>query len=209
MPYQSQTTSFTASGTLSSLFKRGQDAAPLLVFLSGAGEKGQEPQALIHRSIVKHSKHYAAHWHLLLPSCPASRASWPTELVHACIQSTAAKLGHPPIIIAGISMGGRAVYELLYEYAAFYTAAICLAAFGIPNLAPRCSNTALWIGHGTRDDIVPIHRAHEMAAVLTQARTQYYPRLGHCIEEASFSDPALWQWLQHQVAESASSTSAT
>jgi pimeloyl-ACP methyl ester carboxylesterase len=95
-------------------------------------------------------------------------------------------------------MGGRGVYELLYEYAESFHAAVALAAFGIPTLAPRLTDTPLWIAHGVEDSIVPVERADDMAAVLPHARYQRLTGVGHNCAEACFSDPTLWQWLKQQ-----------
>lgn len=176
------------------LLQRGSAGAGLLVFLHGAGEKGCSPEDLRQQPVLRYAQTFAPQLNLLLPCCPAGLASWPRDLLLDCIRAVADELDcADKIIISGISMGGRGVYELCYEYADHFRAAIILAAFGIPTLAARLQ-LPVWLAHGIADETVPVARADEMAAVLPDC---HYQRIacGHNCAEQCFSDPTLWRWL--------------
>ena len=181
------------------LFKTGQAGNPLFVFLHGAGEKGCQAADLQHNTCDSSLTKYKPNWHLLQCCCPTGVASWPRDIVHACIQKIVQQHKIQSVILAGISMGARGVFELAYTYNEYYAAYISVAGFGIPNLASNLNNTPVWLAHGEHDRTVPIKRARDMHAALSHAHLQSYQKLGHnCLEE-SLNDPALWEWLDNNL----------
>ncbi|SBV35476.1 conserved exported hypothetical protein [uncultured Stenotrophomonas sp.] len=67
-------------------------------------------------------------------------------------------------------------------------------------LAQRMKNVPIWIFHGALDNVVPpdddrrLHAAFQAAAA-RDARYTEYPQGDHNAWDATYADPALWQWL--------------
>ncbi len=67
-------------------------------------------------------------------------------------------------------------------------------------IAQRLQHTPIWIFHGALDDVVPpdddrrLHAAFQRAAARDVRYTEY-PEGNHNAWDATYADPAMWEWL--------------
>ncbi|WP_164821569.1 carboxylesterase family protein [Paenibacillus koleovorans] len=186
--------------------------APLLLYLHGAGGKGDDPERLLGAGLPRllEQGELALPFWVLAPQSPASRSGWPIDLVAELLEAVAARdeIDASRVYATGTSMGGRGLYELAYDYSPMLAAIAPLCAFGIPTLAPRLANLPVWAFHGADDDIVPLARGLEMADALSAAGCANHftvlEHAGHNIErEVYLGRPALWEWFKQQQRRSA------
>lgn len=125
------------------------------------------------------------------------------RLVLALIDKLTLELPLDParIYLAGQSMGGFGVWDLLSRRPGFFAAAIPVCGGGDPAQAGRLKGTPIWAFHGDADRTIPVERTRAMATALEAAghrafHYREYTGAGHdeCSERA-FTEPGLVDWL--------------
>jgi len=156
--------------------KTDNEKLPLLIFLHGAGERGNDNSAqLVHIAPILtnevNRKKYPAI--LLFPQCPENEY-WANIDVSQDGGWTPNSTGHPSppmqrvielietfrsnpnvdtdrIYISGLSMGGFGTFDLLARHPDWFAGAIPICGGAdLNNVAPY-KNTPLWIFHGAKD----------------------------------------------------------
>jgi poly(3-hydroxybutyrate) depolymerase len=197
---------------------RGYDAAkswPLIVWLHGSGEKGNNNSA----QLVQISKTFLADPArcpalVMVPQCPAD-SSWlavglneppaitePARLIVATLVDLQKefKIDDRRIYIGGFSMGGCGTWELLSRYPQLFAAAFPIAGppGDRPGLAPLHKDVPIWVFHGDRDNIAPVDSSRTIVAALkavdSPVKYTEYRNGGHEAHQA-LADPALQEWL--------------
>ncbi len=155
---------------------------PLVLFLHGAGERGNDnAKQLVHGSSLfakrKNRRKYSAI--VIFPQCPQNdywanvyvdrstkpyniefKNGSPTKalnLVMELMDNMASKPYVNPnqIYIGGMSMGGMGTFELLSRKPELFAAGFAICGGGNTNTpASYALNTPLWVFHGAKDDLV-------------------------------------------------------
>jgi predicted peptidase len=106
------------------------------------------------------------------------------------------------VYVAGQSMGGVAVWEIVARYPALFAAALPLCAIGNTDNAKKLAGTPVWAFHGAADDVVPVAHAREIvgAVKLAGGHPKYteYPGVGHDVWNVAFKERTLLSWLFSQ-----------
>lgn len=156
---------------------------PVVLFLHGAGERGNDNNAqLTHGSKLFSSKANRKKFPAIVvfPQCPAN-SYWanvaidrtskplkiefpinqaptkPLELVIKLMDDLASKpyVSKDQFYVGGMSMGGMGTYEILYRKPEMFAAAIAICGAGNPTTAKAYAKTTpLWVFHGAKDDVV-------------------------------------------------------
>lgn len=196
------------------------EALPLLLYLHGAGERGDDNLAQItaHSQLLAHVR-ALDNCILLAPQCPLD-AQWVSvpwslgsydcksyapsvylQAVHALVLSLAASIADPArLYAAGISMGGYGVWRLLMDDPALFAAAIPICGGADPGRASTLARLPIWTFHGSGDPTVPVSGTREMAQAIRacggmQLRYTEYPGVGHESWLLAFEEPELLSWL--------------
>ncbi len=169
---------------------------PMLLFLHGAGERGNDNEAqLIHggklfaRPDVR-ARHPAIvvfpqcpkdnywarverspqnpHWDFPLWETPGKAMGMVVELLDELIRKE--KVDTMRLYVAGLSMGGMGTFELLARQPGRFAAAIPICGGSNSLLAPLYArHTPLWIFHGADDAVVPVVLSRKMADAARRA----------------------------------------
>ena len=163
---------------------------PLVVFLHGAGERGNDNQKqLTHGKqflIDNLQSVYPAI--VIAPQCPAD-SYWANVVRHqiddkmtltfglsdgitepmstliALVQNwlTSGKVDSNQVYVGGLSMGGMGTLELLWRLPDTFSAAfpICGGA-DLSKLPLYAHNTAVWVFHGSADSVVPVENSRNI-----------------------------------------------
>lgn len=169
---------------------------PLLLFLHGAGERGNDNEMqLVHGSKLflkpeVRSKYPAI---VVFPQCPKEfywarverdpeRADWAfplyetpgkpmrlvMELVDMLMNDT--KADPARMYVGGLSMGAMGTFELLSRMPDRFAAAFPICGGGNPLTVPLYArNTPLWVFHGDADAVVPVRLSRRMVEAAQQA----------------------------------------
>ena len=198
------------------------EAVPLVVFLHGAGERGNDNSAQL-----THCIHYILEdtvterypFLLLVPQCPEGKrwvnTDWSLSEHRMESKSTAELLGVMHLVdslidcgavdpsrvyISGISMGGFGVWDAMQRWPNKFAAAIPICGGGDPTYANTMKDVPVYIFHGLKDGIVKPSRSIQMYDALKAAGSEEallvtYPDLAHGCWDEAFSTPGLFQWL--------------
>ena len=99
----------------------------------------------------------------------------------------------------GLSMGGMGTFELAYRMRGNFAAAFAICGGADTAIAPAIANTAWWIFHGLKDNVVDPQFSLDMAEALKNAgaetRLTTYPEAGHNSWDDAFAEPDFFSWL--------------
>ncbi|MCL4202768.1 MAG: prolyl oligopeptidase family serine peptidase [Pirellulaceae bacterium] len=194
---------------------------PLLVFLHGAGERGQDNRCqLVHGMNEFASDEIMARYPCFVaaPQCPADQqwvdtpwsadshrmADEPTPVLRwtlELIDHLAERYPVDPrrIYLSGLSMGGFGVWELLARRPRQFAAAVIICGGGDPATAPVIAHVPVWAFHGDSDPAVKPQRSRDMVRAIEQAggspkHTEYLDT-GHDSWSVTYRDPRMYAWL--------------
>ena len=108
------------------------------------------------------------------------------------------------IYVAGQSMGGAGVWNMLSQRPQVFAAAIVCCGSSTPDDVKPAIQTPLWNFHGDADQTVPVNVSRSRIAALRKAGGHpfytEYAGVDHNVWEWAFTEPALVDWLfaQHR-----------
>lgn len=196
---------------------------PLLLFLHGAGERGDDPARvtkhgppkLLHGSapLSPAEKDAAAllagNFIVLAPQCP-EREVWDEDALAALLDDAVARLrvDRARIYATGLSMGGYGTWSLLARHPEHFAAIapICgggrTIEFFVTNgrLKVGYPSVAVWAFHGAKDPTVPLAESQHMIAAGQRAGMKditltVYPEAEHDSWTETYANPQLYAWL--------------
>lgn len=197
---------------------------PLVVFLHGAGERGDDNEAQLKHGVKEFvtadvRKQYPCF--LIAPQCPrdqvwagleggfnshkqAAKPSEPGRLVLELIAAMQKEYSIDPtrIYLTGLSMGGYGTWDLLARKPDLFAAGVPVCGGGDESTAEKIAKIPIWVFHGDKDNAVPVSRSRTMVEALKKAggRPKYteYPNVGHNSWDKAYADPKLMNWLFEQ-----------
>ena len=186
-------------------YDSGDKEWPLLLFLHGAGERGDDLELVkVHGPPKMIAQGRDFPFVVISPQCPED-IWWSIETLHALINEVVEthRIDKSRIYVTGLSMGGYGSWGLAYTYPDLFAAAVPICGGGEPEKAPLMKDIPTWVFHGAKDEAVPLQRSQEMVDALKAAggnvRFTVYPEAGHVgAWENAYGDPELWDWLAQQ-----------
>ena len=206
----------------------GYDAAPerrwpLLLFLHGAGERGDTlanvakhgPPKLLRGAATLTGAEQAAgkilaeKFIVLSPQCPAG-AVWDEDALFALLDDAMKKHRIDParVYLTGLSMGGYGSWSLLGRQPERFAAVapICGGGRTIELYLARgdrktaFASVGVWAFHGAKDPTVPLEESQRMIAACKRAGMKnpelaVYPDATHDSWTATYANPELYAWL--------------
>lgn len=200
---------------------------PLVLFLHGAGERGDDNEKqLVHGSGMflnpYNREKYPAY--VLFPQCPKDgywaysrrpdtfESMTPEENLPAVFKALKelldSYLANPRVdrsrvYIIGLSMGAMGTYDMVSRYPEIFAAAvpICGAVTPAERLAVA-KDVRFRIFHGDADPVVPVEGSRKAYRALREAgaKVEYteFPGCGHASWNPAFSCPDFMEWLFSQ-----------
>ena len=185
------------------------ESLPLILFLHGAGERGDDPERLRTHGIPKL---FGADpdWHGLRvvtvsPLCPDG--IWWNEIIGEVKRLTDGvvrryRIDRDRVSATGLSMGGFGCWELGMRYPRFLSACAPICGGGDPDRAHRLKNVPVRTYHGVDDPVVPIQCTIDMVEALRKAggnvSANYLPGLHHDSWTYAYEKTDLIEWLIEQ-----------
>jgi predicted peptidase len=184
---------------------------PLLLFLHGRGERGNDMAVLRKHGLPKVVDAWTdTPFIAVSPQCPET-ANWEelTETLAALLDDLIATyaVDTQRVYLTGLSMGGRGGWRLAVRYPDRF-AALALICGRIPDLPdfferlPLLKTTPIWVFHGAKDPVVPIENSDKIVAALEamggNVRYTLYPEALHDSWTATYNNPELFTWLLQQ-----------
>ncbi|GAP43297.1 alpha/beta hydrolase family [Lentimicrobium saccharophilum] len=180
---------------------------PLLIFLHGSGERGNDPEKIkVHGppKLIEAGQHFP--FMVLSPQCPDKR-DWDAETIYALVKNIAGRyrVDENRIYVTGLSMGGWAAWDLAMAYPGYFAAIAPVCGRidrNYPRRADELKSMPVWAFHGAADDVVPVTDAAKMIRLLQDAggnaRITIYPGANHDSWTETYNNPELYEWLLKQ-----------
>jgi predicted peptidase len=200
---------------------------PLVVFLHGAGERGDDNQKqLVHgvpEFLTKENREKYPCF-LVAPQCPEG-AKWvevdwsadshvmpkessePLRLTFGLIDALQKDYSIDPkrIYITGLSMGGFGTWDAIARKPDLFAAAVPVCGGADEKTAERIAKLPIWAFHGAKDGAVKPSRSRNMIAALKKAggdpKYTEYPDEGHASWVPAYKDADMLKWLFAQKRE--------
>ncbi len=182
----------------------GEKEWPLVVFLHGAGERGDSLALVaIHGppKLVREGRAFP--FILVSPQAPEGER-WSVEYLSALLDEveSAYRVDENRIYLTGLSMGGFGTWAWVAEEPERFAAVAPIAGGGEPWAACAAKAVPTWAFHGAQDSVVPVERSREMVEALEACggdiRYTEYPDATHDSWTATYDNPALYDWLLAQ-----------
>ncbi len=194
---------------------------PLVVFLHGAGERGDDNLAQLKhgmRDFCDSDRRQKFPCYVLAPQCPEeekwANVDWsdatvklPTEistslkLTLAVVDSMLkdAAIDKNRVYITGLSMGGYGSWDALYRRPELFAAAIPICGGADPVIAEKIKHVPIWCFHGSDDKAVKVEFSRAMIEALKDSggdpRYTEYPGVGHDSWTATYANGEVHAWL--------------
>jgi predicted peptidase len=174
---------------------------PLLVFLHGAGERGEDLERVkVHGppKLIAEGKDFPMI--VIAPQC-ASRESWRGEAVAALTRHAMKTYPVDPkrVYLTGLSMGGFGTWDAAAKYPELYAAIVPICGGGNTESVERHKQVPTWVFHGAKDNVVPLERSQQMVdalqAVGGDVKFTVYPEAGHDSWTETYNNAELYEWL--------------
>ena len=181
-----------------------KDSWPLLLFLHGAGERGDDLEKVkVHGppKLIAAGKEFP--FLVVSPQCPNNH-SWRPDELSALLDEIVEKykVDKDQIYVTGLSMGGFGTWSLAAYSPERFAALIPICGGGDPNTARRLAHVAVWVFHGAKDPAVPLELSEKMVEALKKAsgnvKFTVYPEAGHDSWTEAYNTPELYEWLLQQ-----------
>jgi len=184
-----------------------QQKWPLILFLHGAGERGDDIELVkIHGipKIVEQQEDFP--FIAVSPQCP--KYSWWTaelEALNALLDEVVAKyaVDTDRLYLTGLSMGGYGAWHLATAYPERFAAIAPICGGGDPEKAYVLKNVPAWVFHGGKDTTVSPLESEKMVEALKacggDVQFTLYPEAGHDSWTETYDNPELYKWfLKHK-----------
>jgi predicted peptidase len=200
----------------------GSRAWPIVLFLHGAGERGNDGLFQTEVGIASAIRRYPDRYRaiVVMPQAPLD-TFWggaPGDAAVAALERTCAEYRVDPqrVYLTGLSMGGHGSWFLAYRSPERFAAALIICGFvgdrpnrpslvapgdGTPyqRMAARIRSLPIWIVHGEADSAVPVDESRAMAAALRElgadVRYTELPGTDHDTWTAAYGSASIIEWL--------------
>lgn len=178
---------------------------PLLLFLHGAGERGND-LSLVNKhgppKLITQGEDFP--FVVISPQCPFDQW-WAMQEngigLAKLVEQVYADCPIDPerMYATGMSMGGYGTWHLAATYPELFAAIVPICGGVNRSQAAALQNIPVWAFHGREDDIVPLIRSQEIIDELTKigsdAKLTIYDNVRHDSWSATYANREIYDWL--------------
>ncbi len=189
-------------------YEDSEEAWPLVLFLHGKGERGDDLDLVaIHGPPKRVAAGASFPFILVSPQCPDD--DWWTSVeqittLTALLDDVTSRyrVDLDRVYLTGLSMGGFGTFALATATPKRFAAIAPVCGGGEPFAAEVMAHIPAWVFHGAKDDVVPLKRSQEMVDALEAAgadvKFTIYPEAKHDSWTETYDNPDLYEWLLKQ-----------
>jgi len=176
---------------------------PLMLFLHGAGERGNDLEKVKKHGppkIVQTKKDFP--FIVVSPQCPEGK--WwtaKTEVLINLLDEIVARydVDTERVYLTGLSMGGYGSWALASEYPDRFAAVVPICGGGNRMMSLTLKDMPIWAFHGAKDSVVPVKESQELVDAINgrggNAKLTIYPDANHDSWTQTYDNPKLYDWL--------------
>ena len=187
---------------------------PLIMFLHGAGERGDNlDRVKVHGPPKMIEQGKAMEFIIVSPQCPRETI-WNDELLITLLNDVVKRYhaDETRLYLTGLSMGGYGTWSLGLTHCDRFAAIAPICGGGdfikVYNAGgakgKALSTLGVWAFHGAKDTVVPLAESERMVRSLKKSghpgpKLTVYPEARHDSWTKTYANPELYKWfLQHQ-----------
>ena len=184
-----------------------KDKKPLIVFISGDGEKGTDIEKVKIHGPFKYLKTHELDAYVLAPQCKENE-KWSIESIYELILKIQKenKIDADRIYVTGLSSGGWAAWNLALSYPEKFAAIVPISGFvDLIELESACkiANIPTRIFHGLLDDVVKVDYAISIYKELKKCNAKdvqltIFDDAGHDSWTKVYDNPEIYNWMLKQ-----------
>lgn len=177
---------------------------PLVFFLHGAGERGENLDVAMNHGYMKHVREQGAEYPFIFvaPQCPDNKY-WGcfTESLIAFLEDmiSALPVDEDRVYLTGLSMGGTGTWMLAMACPEKFAAMAPVCGSGICWNGKIIKDIPIYVYHGDNDETVPISESINMISRVNahggNAQIKICYGVGHNAWEEAYEGDELWKWL--------------
>ncbi|HEV3143296.1 MAG TPA: prolyl oligopeptidase family serine peptidase [Gemmataceae bacterium] len=189
---------------------------PLVVFLHGMGERGDDNDAQLKHGVAEFAKPENRKKYpcfLMAPQCPVT-TTWsnfgmefkkePTPAMRLLLEAVPAlvkefSIDDKRIYVTGLSMGGFGTWDAIVRMPDLFAAAVPICGGGDVKTAETIAKLPIWVFHGAKDTVVKPERSRSMVEALKKAggdpKYTEYPNESHASWVPAYKDAEMFAWL--------------
>jgi predicted peptidase len=185
----------------------GEKRWPMILFLHGAGESGDDlAKVKIHGipKIVETKQDFP----FIVVSPQSPRGGWNADNLTALLDDVISKykVDKDRVYLTGLSMGGFGTWSLASAHPERFAAIAPICGGGSPSRADRLKGVPIWAFHGAKDPVVPLAASEDMIKALKKLgenpKFTVYPEAQHDSWTETYNNPELYKWfLEHSLAD--------
>jgi predicted peptidase len=188
----------------SKYYKEETEKWPLILFLHGIGERGNDIELVKKNGIpklVEEDKDFP--FIVVSPLCPADHY-WIPSVLKKLLDDICQRLrvNMDRIYLTGLSMGGYGTWYAAIEYPELFAAIAPVCGGGDPYRVCRLGDMPVWVFHGAKDTTVSPEESVKMVEALKNCngnvKFTLYPELEHDCWTQTYQNPELYQWFLEQ-----------
>lgn len=177
---------------------------PLVVFLHGSGERGDELARVKVHGPPRHVDAGRAYPFILVSPQLEADGSWNPQDLHALrsVLQQRWRVDTARITATGLSLGGKGVWDWAAAHPQDLAAIAPVCGWGDPAAVCQARGVPVRAYHGDADTVVPLARQQAAVQALRACGGTVdfivYPGVGHDAWTPAYDDPALVPWLMQQ-----------
>jgi predicted peptidase len=180
---------------------------PLVLFLHGSGERGNDLEKVKTHGIPKlisQGKDFP--FIAVSPQCP-NDIFWNIDVLSALLDEIESKyrVDTNRVYVTGLSMGGHGTWELAIKEPNRFAAIAPVCGWVDTTKACTIAHLPIWVFHGAKDMVVPVAAAQSIVRALKECgsnvKLTVYPDANHDSWTETYNNEELYKWLLEQSKE--------
>ena len=190
----------------------GSQAYPLILFLHGSGERGDDNEAQLNNnangamSLLDDDNLALQPVFMIAPQCPTD-GWWSGSTLLSAIgiidqMSATYHIDPARVYVTGLSMGGMGTWSAATAEPDRFAAAVPMSGSGDTSAAASVATLPFWFFHANDDPTVPVSGSDTLVQALRDAGGDVvytrYDTGGHGIWPVAYTHPLLFEWIVSQ-----------
>ncbi|MGO4773271.1 prolyl oligopeptidase family serine peptidase [Flavobacterium sp. W22_SRS_FK3] len=184
-----------------------KEKKPLILFLHGSGEKGNDIEKVKVHGPFKYLKTHELDAYVLAPQCP-KKEYWDAEVLYRLILKIQKEynIDSNRIYLTGLSMGGWGAWNLAFEHPETFAALVPIAGFvdRVPMIENcKIATIPIQIFHGLLDDVVDVNYSvaiyKKLKACNANIKLTIFDDANHDSWTLVYDNKEIYDWMFQQV----------
>ncbi len=197
-------------------YKKEEKKWPLLIFLHGAGECGDNLELVKVHGPPKLCEKKPEDFPFIIASPQAAKPMsdaplverWETRQLSQFLDHLQKEFAVDTdrVYLTGLSMGGFGTFRWAAHEPQRFAAIVPICGGGWPHYGRYLKDVPTWIFHGDKDAAVPLKYSQDLADSIRQAggdpKLTVYEGVGHDSWTATYNNPEVYKWLlSHKLSD--------